>query len=327
MIAYDVQFTAAERAARRRQRADRGGAGRARRRSSWPRPPSTRRQDADLRRRRRAEYSRAVPAFSSFEKDADGIQRRLLDSENGLDAFPIAAAQIKLGPQDRRRRPSSGDWIDFEGGPETVPAPQLHRRRSTGNFDPEDVRGKVVVVGATATALQDIRETSTTNQRAMAGPEVHANAITTALDGFPLQSAPTWIDILVIVALGVVRPADRHPRFGCSSPSRWRSSPRRARRRRPDRLRGRRDRQRRLRGGRRGRRPARSPPPSTASPSPSSAPTRARRSRASSRSRSSTRSCAAPTACAWAASARGDGHVQRPPRLHVASPRRSSRPR
>jgi adenylate cyclase len=40
----------------------------------------------------------------------------------------------------------------------------------------------------------------------MAGPEVHANAITTALDGFPLRSAPTWADILVVVGLGIFGP-------------------------------------------------------------------------------------------------------------------------
>jgi adenylate cyclase len=150
------------------------------------------------------DYSRAVPAFSSFEKDADGIQRRLLHNESGLDAFPIAAAQLYAG---RKFPPpgDGGDWIDFEGGPETFQHLSFADVR-TNDFDPADVRGKVVVVGATATALQDIRETSTTNQRAMAGPEVHANAVTTVLDGYPLQSAPTWIDILVIVALGVFGP-------------------------------------------------------------------------------------------------------------------------
>jgi adenylate cyclase len=149
-------------------------------------------------------YSRATPAFSSFEKDADGIQRRMLYSEEGLDAFPIAAAEKLLG-REIAAPPEGADWIDFEGGPETFEHLSFVDVQS-GNFDPADVAGKVVVVGATATALQDIRETSTTNQRAMAGPEVHANAITTALDGFPLRSAPTWLDILVIVALGIFGP-------------------------------------------------------------------------------------------------------------------------
>jgi adenylate cyclase len=149
-------------------------------------------------------YSRAIPSFSSFEKDADGVQRRLLYSEEGLTSFAIAAAQVmlgrKIGPP-----PEGGDWINFEGGPETFRHLSfVDVQRQT--FDPADVRGKIVVVGGTATALQDIRETSTTNQRAMSGPEVHANAITTALDGYPLRSAPEWVDILLIVALGVFGP-------------------------------------------------------------------------------------------------------------------------
>jgi adenylate cyclase len=149
-------------------------------------------------------FSRATPAFSSFEKDPDGVQRRMLYSENDLKAFSVASAELFMG-RDIAPPPEGADWIDFEGGPE------VFRRLSfvdveRGEFDPEDVRGKIVVVGATATALQDIRETSSTNQQAMPGPEVHANAITTALAGFPLRSAPDWIDAALVVLLGVLGP-------------------------------------------------------------------------------------------------------------------------
>jgi adenylate cyclase len=149
-------------------------------------------------------YSRATPSYSSYEKDSDGIQRRLLYAENDLKGLAIVAAEKALGHKVEPP-PDGADWIDFEGGPETfkqLSFADVHR----GDFDPEDVRGKVVIVGATASALQDIRETSTTNQRLMAGPEVHANAITTILDGYPLRSAPGWVDLLVIVALGVFGP-------------------------------------------------------------------------------------------------------------------------
>jgi len=150
------------------------------------------------------EYSRAAPSYSSFENDADGIQRRLLYEENDLKALAIVAAEKMLRRQVEPP-PEGADWIDFEGGPETfrqLSFADVHQ----GNFDAEDVRGKVVVVGATATALRDIRETSTTNQQLMSGPEAHANAITTVLDGYPLRSAPGWVDILLIVGLGVFGP-------------------------------------------------------------------------------------------------------------------------
>ena len=40
----------------------------------------------------------------------------------------------------------------------------------------------------------------------MAGPEVHANAITTALAGYPLRSAPDWVDTALVILLGALTP-------------------------------------------------------------------------------------------------------------------------
>jgi adenylate cyclase len=84
-------------------------------------------------------YSRATPSFSSFEKDADGIQRRLLYDELGLDAFPVAAAQ-KYAGRELPPPADGGDWIAFEGGPETFEHLSFADVR-TNDFDPADVRG------------------------------------------------------------------------------------------------------------------------------------------------------------------------------------------
>jgi adenylate cyclase len=149
-------------------------------------------------------FSRAIPAYSNFEKDSDGVTRHMLDAEQGLDAFPIAAAQIKLG-HDIDAPPGNSAWIDFAGPPRTIPYLSFVDVER-GNFDPAAVKGKVVVVGGTASALQDIRETATTGQQAMPGPEVHANAILTALAGFPLHSGAGWVDVLLVVVLGVAAP-------------------------------------------------------------------------------------------------------------------------
>jgi adenylate cyclase len=150
------------------------------------------------------EFSRAVPGYSNFEDDPDGVTRHMLDRELGVDAFPIAAAEIKLG-REIEAPPGNTAWIDYAGPPLTVPYLSFIDVEE-GKFDPEDVRGKVVVVGASASALQDIRDTSTTGQRQMPGPEVHANAIATALDGFPLTSGPGWLNVLLIVVLGAAAP-------------------------------------------------------------------------------------------------------------------------
>ena len=149
-------------------------------------------------------FSRARPAFSAFEKDLDGVTRRLLYSESDLKAFPIVSAEVVTG-REIAPPPEGADWIDFEGGPETF-AHLSFVDIEKGDFDPADLRGKIVIVGATATIEQDIRETSTTNQQAMAGPEVMANAITTALAGYPLRNAPDWVDTALVILLGVLAP-------------------------------------------------------------------------------------------------------------------------
>jgi adenylate cyclase len=65
-------------------------------------------------------------------------------------------------------------------------------------------RDKVVVIGATAPSLQDIHATAT--DPAMSGPEIQADAIDTALRGFPLRSISWYWNVLLIVVLGLVVP-------------------------------------------------------------------------------------------------------------------------
>jgi adenylate cyclase len=150
-------------------------------------------------------YSRGIPAFSAFQKDPDGITRHMLDGDEGLPSLPIAAAQVKLGRRVTNVPPGNSAWIDFAGPPGTVPYISFIDVER-GRFRASDVKGKIVVVGASATVLQDIRETSTTGQQAMPGPEVHAHAITTVLAGFPLTSGAGWINALLVVVLGVAAP-------------------------------------------------------------------------------------------------------------------------
>jgi adenylate cyclase len=149
-------------------------------------------------------FSRGVPSYSNFEKDPDGVTRHMLDGENGLTALPIAAAQLKVGHKIHAP-PGNSAWIDFAGPPLTYKYLSF-KDVAEGRLNPADVKGKIVVVGASASTLQDLRETSTTGQRSMPGPEVHANAITTALEGFPLHSGPGWLDPLLVVVLGVAAP-------------------------------------------------------------------------------------------------------------------------
>jgi adenylate cyclase len=149
-------------------------------------------------------YSRAAVGESNFEADADGVTRHMSTRADGLDTLPVVTAEKKLG------RPvaasGTGDqWIDYAGPPRTVKYlsfVDVVRDR----FKASDVKDKVVVVGGTATALQDQRETATTDALQMPGPEVHANAITTALAGFPLHSDVGWVNALLVILLATAAP-------------------------------------------------------------------------------------------------------------------------
>jgi hypothetical protein len=63
-----------------------------------------------------------------------------------------------------------------------------------------------VVIGATAATLQDLHQTSTTSDAPMAGVEVQANAIWTAMHGNPLAPAAPWTAIVAIVLCAVAAP-------------------------------------------------------------------------------------------------------------------------
>jgi len=135
--------------------------------------------------------------------DADGVLRHTLDQVNGL---PTLAAVVS--ERIRGRPPASaqlsGGWIDFRG-----PSGTFHNlsfmRVLDGDFARALVRGKIVVVGATAPVLQD--EHSTAAGSPMSGPEVQANVIWTALSDFPLRSPAGVVTVLLIMALALLVPA------------------------------------------------------------------------------------------------------------------------
>jgi adenylate cyclase len=134
--------------------------------------------------------------YAGFPVDADGAMRTFRGTEFGLPTLDALAAGRGA---DEPLRP-----IDFAGPTGSVPEISVADVLN-GSFDPAAVRGKVVVVGATAPILQDLHPTAVGDL--MAGPEIHANAIQTILDGFPLRDAPTWVGVLMILACAAVAPA------------------------------------------------------------------------------------------------------------------------
>jgi CHASE2 domain-containing sensor protein/predicted Ser/Thr protein kinase len=141
-------------------------------------------------------------AAADLLPDSDGVLRHTLAEVNGLPAI-AAAVMRRLTGHSPNRSQMHGGWIDFPGPPGTVHSLSFAHVLN-GHFDRAAVRGKVVVVGATAPVLQDLHSTAVGSP--MSGPEVQADTISTALAGFPLRSSPGAVTVLLIVLLAFLVP-------------------------------------------------------------------------------------------------------------------------
>jgi len=141
----------------------------------------------------------------NLPNDPGAVIRRFAYDDLGLRGFAVVAAELASGRAARRSEfaADGSAWIDYPGPPRTVRTVSFGDVLR-GRVPAQALRGKVVVVGATAPVLKDVFATSTASDDLMSGPEIQAAAIQTALDGFPLRAAPGWLDGLLIVLLGSV---------------------------------------------------------------------------------------------------------------------------
>ena len=204
VIAYDVQFTE-ESEDPREDRALIEASGRAGNVVFSDTEPSAAGESGVFGGEQGLRRARAVAGNGSFEGGPGAVIRRMPFELGGLKGFAVEVAEEATG-EEITREDLHGDsaWIDYAGPPETFPAVSFSQ---VDDQPPGFFRDKIVVVGASASTLQDLHPTSTTGETLMTGPEIQANAIATALDGFPLQSSAFGISVLLIVALGLVAPA------------------------------------------------------------------------------------------------------------------------
>ncbi|HEX8054632.1 MAG TPA: CHASE2 domain-containing protein [Thermoleophilaceae bacterium] len=155
----------------------------------------------------RAIDSRA--AGSDLTNDSTGAVERFPYSVSGLESVGVVAAERASGrPVDPELFEDGQARIDFRGGPGTVRTVSFSDLLR-GRVDPAVLRGKIVVVGATAPTLRDVHNTPVHGDELMSGPEAQANAIWTALHGVPLHDAPPFLDYAAILLLGVLAPLAR----------------------------------------------------------------------------------------------------------------------
>ena len=147
----------------------------------------------------------AVLASIGVPTDADGKVRKLLYAPVELPTLPVRAAQLALGRRVRETEfEDNAAWIDYRGPPGTVPAHSLVDV-VRGRTPRRAFAGKVVVVGPTDPIERDVLDTPTSDSP-MAGAEVQANSIATILSGFPLRSAPAWLDALLLAVMAAAAP-------------------------------------------------------------------------------------------------------------------------
>jgi CHASE2 domain-containing sensor protein len=150
----------------------------------------------------------AVVAAANLPDPEDGVVRRYAYSLLGLPSFAVATARLAGHPINRSSFDDNTALIDFRGPPNTIRHVSFADVYE-GLVAPSTFAGKVVVIGASAPTLQDLHQTSTTSNQPMAGVEVQANAIWTAMHGNPLGDAPWWLTVIAILLCALVAPITR----------------------------------------------------------------------------------------------------------------------
>jgi adenylate cyclase len=138
---------------------------------------------------------------ANFPHDPGDYFRRMRYKVDGLKTLAVAAVERARGTPVKRF-PTT--WIDYRGPVDTFKAVSFSDAL-TGKTPPEFFRGKIVVVGPWASTFQDLHPVSSGSDP-MPGPEIQANAISTVLRGEPLNAVPGWVNLLLIIGLGLLAP-------------------------------------------------------------------------------------------------------------------------
>jgi adenylate cyclase len=144
-----------------------------------------------------------------------GVYRQMIYSVQNVPTLYVAAAELAMHRHITAKQFGGDQWIDYPGAEHTIPWVSFSSVYDPKKYGPPDgwshplppdyFRGKIVFVGETQLSLQDFHATSTDDQ--MAGVEIEADATATILNGFPLKSAPGWVNFVLIVLLAGAVPA------------------------------------------------------------------------------------------------------------------------
>ena len=100
----------------------------------------------------------ARPGNANIPNDPGGVKRRVPYAPDRIESFAVAVAETATEEQVSRDDFEEEDgtaWIDFHGPPGTIPSVPFSEAVD-GRVKPEFFKDKIVVVGASAPALQDV---------------------------------------------------------------------------------------------------------------------------------------------------------------------------
>jgi adenylate cyclase len=137
----------------------------------------------------------------NFPPDPGGYDRRMRYKIDKLKTLAVVTAERATG---KPVKPFKTTWIDYRGPVATFKSVSFSDAYN-GKVSADFFRGKIVVVGPWASTYQDLHPVSYGNDL-MPGPEIQANAISTVLRGTPLNSVPGWVNLLLIIGLGMLAP-------------------------------------------------------------------------------------------------------------------------
>jgi adenylate cyclase len=148
-----------------------------------------------------ADAAGGVLAAAVVPLGADGVVREVSGSIDAMEQFAVATVRVATGR--RVLAPDERTWIDWAGKTGTVRT--LSWSRVLRGEEDAAIRDKIVVVGLTAPALRDKLPVAVGDD-VMPGPEIQANAIATLLRGTPLESAPAWVNTVLVVLAALLVP-------------------------------------------------------------------------------------------------------------------------
>jgi len=149
---------------------------------------------------REAFDSRVRAGLTALPRDDDGAVRRFPRWFMGVPPFAIVAAALQSPRAEIVETPDRA-LVDYAGRAGTFPELSFADVLD-GRLDARDVRGKVVIIGPSYPAAGDQHPTAVGGP-AMSGAEIHANAVATALDGYPLQTLPSAAGAILLLGLGL----------------------------------------------------------------------------------------------------------------------------